>query len=576
MKSSTLFARVVIASITWSALQMAFCPTLRADSRCKISSAASVKLKPPSVPAYQQLGSLYEQNGQIHCAVEIYQQGATAFPESSRLQLLLGTALQSAGLSGEAALRRAVDLDPASEPAHMALGVLEHDRGNQAEALRQWQEVARLNPGAVLALDWIAKTRIEAQQYTAAADLLATAPDNEDLTIDRLVATSRSGLYEQAIAVSEKSVEQHADWLRLRMAVATVLLQRNRYEEAISLLQREVQSKPDGLDLQVLYLRAVVLSGDLARGRAYAAEFLQKYPGNFDGLYLNGLLARQAGNYGAALAHLKAAAALQPGHFDVLFNLGATLAKLHRPEEAAAQLERALALDDSGPDIHFQLAGVLRSLNRPDDAKQQMDLYKEKLSSRALRDQTISLSAQAAQKLTAGDAAGAIEVEKDILKILPNDAVPYYNLSLAQDLVGDFTGEQAALEHAVALRPGFALAYNQLGYLAMKRGDSAVAEEYFRKAIASAPQYAEAESNLGSLLATKGKDVEAETYFRSAVAANPRYTDAWINLAASLAARSMFVDARQAIQSALFIDPANADAAQLLALLPPAMRINQR
>lgn len=543
-----------------------------AAGHCDAPSALLTKTKPATAVAYQNLGQWFEGKGQLKCAAEAYRQQVLLAPGSANAHLLLGRALQVLSVGDEAALElnRAVDLDPSSKTARLALGALEHDRGNQVEALRQWQEVIHLDPDSITALDWIAKTRIEAHQYTAALDLLSNAPDNEDLVVDRVVASSKAAFFEQAITTGMTAIEKHADWLRLRMAVATILVQRNRFQEAIALLEIGLQSQPDQIDLETLYLRVLVLMGDLSKSKPYAADFLKRHPGNFDGLYLNGLLERQDGAYDAALLHLKAAEAMRPDHFDVHFNVGSALAKLHRNEQAKAEIEEAIRIDDSGADVHFQLAGVLRSLNDTAGAKKQMEIYQEKLRSRALHDQTISLAAQAAQKLAAGDAAGAVEAENEILKILPEDAVHFYDLSLAEDRMEDFAAEQVALKRAVELRPDFALAYNQLGYLAIRDNDETAAAGYFQKAIASAPQYAEAESNLGSLLAREGKDAEAEQYFRAAVAANPRYTDAWINLAASLAARSMFTEAREAVHNALRVEPTNPDAVKLLALLPSA------
>jgi tetratricopeptide (TPR) repeat protein len=570
MKQLISFAQFRSTSSCCVALMVTLSPVAWADGRCVVPATLKASSRPPSALAFQKLGNWYEHINQPRCAVEAYHQEVLLSPNSAIAHTLLGSSLQALGQDDEALveLHRAIQLDPLSKTPRLALGALEHDRGNKAEALVQWEEVVRLDPGSVRALDWIAKTRIEAHQYAAAADLLSTAPDAEDLAIDRVVANSQAALYEQAIATGEKSIEKHADWLRLRMAVATVLVQRNRYQEAVALLQKSLQTHLNDIDLQILYLRVLVLMGDMAQSKPYASEFLKHHPDNFDGLYLNGLLDRQDGNYEAALLHLRSAEALQPNHFDVHYNLGVTLAKLRLPDEAKDELEKAMVLDDAGPDVHFQLASVLRSLNHAADAKQQMEIYEEKLRSRSLRDQTVSLAAQAAQKLATGDAAGAIEAENEILKILPDDAVHYYDLSLAEDRLEDFSAEQSALERAVALRPDFAQAYNQLGYLAIRGNDSAAAEQYFRKAISSAPQYAEAESNLGSLLAKEGKDAESEQYFRSAVSANPRYTEAWINLAASLAARSMFTEAREAIQNALRVEPHNVDAAHLLALLP--------
>ena len=560
------------------ALVVLLCPEALVAAQCTALETRLTRGGISAASAFRQLGNGYQRSGQPECAVEAYRKEVLLSPGSSAAHARLGTALYTAGLgdSAVAELQQAIELDPSSKEPRLLLGVLEHDRGHQTEALAQWQEVVHLDPGSVKALDWIAKTRIESHQYAAAVDLLSTAPDAEDLAVDRVIANSQAGFYEQAIAAGVKSLGVHANWQRLRIALATTLTQRNRYQEAISVIRAGLQTRPADGDLQLLYLRVLVLAGNMTESKPYAASFLKEHPGSFDGLYLSGLLDREDGDYKAALLHLKAAEALEPDHFEVHYNLGATLAKLRQPDDAKSELEKAMALDDSGADVHFQLAGVLRSLNDVPGSKKQMDLYQEKLRNRALRDQTISLAAQASQRLAAGDAPGAIAAENEILKIRPDDAVHYYDLSLAEDQLQDFLAEQSALEHAISLQPDFAQAYNQLGYLAVRRNDTAAAEQCFRKAVASAPQYAEAESNLGSLLAHEGRDAEAEQYFRSATSANPRYTEAWINLAASLAARSKFPEARDAVRHALQLDPSNADAAQLLALLPPPGSAAQR
>ncbi len=47
-------------------------------------------------------------------------------------------------------------------------------------ALDEWEHMLQLDPTSAVALDWMAKARIEAGQYTAAIDLLRTA--NRDQT----------------------------------------------------------------------------------------------------------------------------------------------------------------------------------------------------------------------------------------------------------------------------------------------------------------------------------------------------------------------------------------------------------
>jgi Flp pilus assembly protein TadD len=231
-------------------------------------------------------------------------------------------------------------------------------------------------------------------------------------------------------------------------------------------------------------------------------------------------------------------------------------------------LQAAAHLPGSAPEVHFQLAAVLRSLGDASMAENQTKLYQQELAERAQHDQLVSLSAQASQKLEAGDAAGAADVERMILEKFPNEAVHWYDLSLALDRLSDFPGETAALEHAVTLRPDFALAWNELGYLKAQASQNGEAEADLRRAVSLAPQFAEAQNNLGSLLVQEGKVDEAEQYFRLALESNPRYVDAWINLAASLAERSRFPGARLAIESALRLQPQNESAIQLLHMLP--------
>lgn len=516
------------------------------------------------------LGNWFAQHGRDECAVQAYASGLQLDPNSAPLHYSLGLALYALGDKAQAKLQlqRSLTLDPASDRAYLTLGVLAHDRGEGAEAVHDWEQAARLNPDSSVALDWIAKARLEAGENTAAIDLLRTAPAVEDLSVDLVIAYSRAARFEEAIKAGQAALAVHPDWLRLRMAVATVLTQRNRYQEAVTLLQPAIATKNGPLDLQVLYLRILVLMNDNAEAATQAAELLRRDPGNFDGLYVSGLLAREDGDYAVALKLLQAAAGQQPKHYDVRLNLGMTLLKLHRIPEARTELEEAAKLPDATPEIHFQLAGVLRASGDAVAADAESKLYQAKLAQRAKHDEMVSLSSQASQKLASGDAAGAVAIERQILEISPDDPIHWYDLGLALDATKDYLGEASALQQAVRLRPEMAPAWNALGYLEAQAGLDAAAEADLRKAIAAAPGFAEAENNLGSLLVRQGKDADAEPHFRSAIDANPRSTEAWINLAVTFADRSRFSEARQAAEGALRVDPGNTEATQLLHMLP--------
>ena len=536
---------------------------------------------PPGLPAvtpgttmsandYGRRGNAFQGMGNMECAAKAYQQGLALNPDSAPLQYSLAISLYTQGKRqpAVAALERSIALDPGLAQPHLALGVIDHDMGLTAKAMQQWQLALKADPTLPLALDWLAKARIEAGQYTAAADLLRTAPVTEDLTLDLVAAETRSGQADDAIARAQERIVAHPDWVRLPAALATVFVQRNRYEEALAVLRAAAAKHPHDEATSLLYLKVLTLTGDTATATPLAQTLLKAKPNDFDALYLSGLLEKQQGRYDEARTHLQAAVALDPKHYDSRYSLGFVLNKLLLPADAQAQLQQAIAFSPQVPEAHFQLAASLRSLKQPEGAQAELAIYHRLTMDKAKKDRASSLASEATQKLAAGDAATAVVQYREAIEQQPEDAVTYLQLAVALDRTGDLAGEQAALEQAVAHRPHFAAAQNQLGYLHARAGRNDAAERYFREALASVPQFAEAENNLGSLLAGEGKNAEAEKHFRDAIDVNPRYLDAWINLAATLADESRFSEAREAASTALRIDPGSSDAAQLLRSLP--------
>ncbi len=519
---------------------------------------------------YGRLGNAFQNTGNMECAAKAYRQGLDLNPDSAPLQYSLAISLYTQGKRQPAiaALERSIAVDPSLAQPHLALGVIDHDMGLTAKAMQQWQLAVKADPTLPLALDWLAKARIEAGQYTAAADLLRTAPVTEDLTLDLVAAETRSGQSDDAVARAQERILAHPDWVRLPDALATVFVQRNRYEEALAVLRTAVAEHPHDEATGLLYLKILTLTGNIETATPLAQALLKAKPNDFDALYLSGLLEKQQGQYEEARKHLQAAVALDPKHYDSRYTLGFVLNKLLLPTEAQAQLQQAIALSPQAPESHFQLAASLRSLKQPEAAQSELAIYHRLTTNKAKKDQASTLASEAAQKLAAGDPATAVVQYREAIDQQPEDAVNYLQLAVALDRTGDLAGEQAALEQAIAHRPHYAAAQNQLGYLDARAGRNAAAEQHFREALASAPQFAEAESNLGSLLAGEGKNAEAERHFRDAIDVNPRYLDAWINLAATLADESRFREASEAASTALRIDPGSTDAAHLLRSLP--------
>ncbi|MGC2297623.1 MAG: tetratricopeptide repeat protein, partial [Acidobacteriaceae bacterium] len=303
----------------------------------------------------------------------------------------------------------------------------------------------------------------------------------------------------------------------------------SRTLDAEHLAEKTWHAHPDDVSAQTSYLRTLVLNGDWGPAKPIGEKLLTEAPHAYDTLYLNGVMERQAGDYGAARDHLTEALAIHPGQQSVEANLGIALSHLHDPGDARAHLEKAIALGNTEPETHFELANTLRALGQTGEAKQQMLLYQQAVKDKDNTTLAVSKAAEAAQALSKGDTQHAVDLYKEAFDAAPKNALIGYRLSGALDQAGDMDGEQSVLEKVVAIDPTIALAQNQLGYLESRRGDYP----------------------------------SAESHFRQAATAAPTFTQAWINLAATLGMESKFPEAQQAVASALRLDPRNSEAQQL-------------
>ena len=100
-------------------------------------------------------------------------------PDSAQACFQLGTELAQAGRLDEAiaALRRAVELEPAHAAAHHNLGSACRDRGERKAALAQYREAARLDPRFVEAHYSIGLMLVEEREFEQALPSLARAAE---------------------------------------------------------------------------------------------------------------------------------------------------------------------------------------------------------------------------------------------------------------------------------------------------------------------------------------------------------------------------------------------------------------
>jgi tetratricopeptide (TPR) repeat protein len=428
-----------------------------------------------------------------------------------------------------APFRQSVQLDANAIQPRLLLAAGMHQLGQRSDAEVQWRAVLQIDPASNDALDGLSKAMIEDGDFMAAIELLRNVNRDEDLTLILASAYGQAGMLDESATTVKAGLVSAPSSLRLTNALATVYVHQHRIQDATVLLEQYLRQHPADVDAQIDYLRVLVLKNDSATARPLGRTLLAAMPHNFDVLYLNGVLEREAEEYAAARDHLREAIQLQPEDYSSRYYLGVALAHLDDSANAKQQLEKAIELDATQAEAHFQLAAVLRTLGETQTAQDQLNLYQKLKRSSAAVAEAETRAEQASQKLAAGDAAQAATLYREAVEATPDNALLNYQLAMVLEQIGDAGGERSALEQAVKVDPTFALAQNQLGYLIYRSGSLADAEEHFRLAVKSAPTF----------------------------------TDAWINLAATLASRTRIAEAQGAVATALRLDPKKAQALQL-------------
>ncbi len=516
----------------------------------------------PSAAVYDALGAYFAKHSQRSCAISSFESAVRLSPDSWEAHYNLGIAFYNEGKTERAIseLKAALRLKPATVQVRLALATALSSINRNDEAAEEFNAVLKGDPKSIPALDGLAKILTTSGRYSAATALLRDAPADEVLQVDLAIAYSKNGDLAKAIATLSAIVKAHPDYPQAHTNLGIVYTQQNEYREAAREFEEALRLNTADDEVRSSYVKALVILAQFNTAEPVVAEYLKRKPGDFDALYLSGVVDRGLGKYTDAERLLQHAVKLNPRHSDAHYNLGFVLARLSKPAEARDQFEEALKLNPDASEARFQLAAVLRTLGEQDKAREELNAFQQKKQESVNQDIAGTKANQANQFLESGEVQKAIDLYRASLAADPNNGRTYYDLALALDRQKDYAAEREALQKSTSLDQKFAPAHNQLGFLCLQSGQSAEAEKELKLAVSLDPQYAEAQSNLGVLYAQQGNNSEAERLFRQATENNPQYAQAFVNLGLTLAAESRFEDADQALQNALRIQPANPSA----------------
>ena len=488
----------------------------------------------PSAETYASLGRWFGDQKQFNCAAEAFASAVKLEPDSASLNYMWGLSLYSAGEVQESfgPLQLSAHLDPRDTKPHLVIATALEQRGQIADAEREWRAALAIDPDSSMALDGLSRDLIEDKDYAATIALLERSAHRGHRTslqcLNLGMAYAKTLQLEESSRVLREGLNSTPNSLPLANELAIVLMLLDKPGEAETVLDAALIRHPGDLNTQVLYFR-VLISGKSENASQLGQKLLKIAPHNWEVQYLNAQLEMRKGQFSQAQSHLEESVALKPDYFQSQEMLGSVLSTLKDFSGARDHLEKAIELGDTEPAVQYELAKVLQNLGQVEQSQEKLRIFQSLRKAEADRTLAVNKIESGDRALAAGDATQAIALYREALVNDPTEAILAYKLAKALDKTKDFAGETAALRRAIELNPNLAEAQNQIGYLAAKAGD----------------------------------DAQAEKCFRLAVHVSPSYLPAWINLAATLAGEAKWQDAKQALAHALEIDPDSSEAHRL-------------
>ncbi len=295
-------------------------------------------------------------------------------------------------------------------------------------------------------------------------------------------------------------------------------------------------------------------AGRLDEAREIYRQVLAREPRHADANNLMGLVARQKGEFTAAIAHLQAAIAADATQAAYVANLAEAYRGMQRLPEAIAAYEQAIRLQPGEAVPHIQLATLLEQTGQLDRAAACYHKATELDPTKPAAWAGLGmLYKHAGQLAPAGDCLRrAIQLY---------DAAPlHFELGNVCQMQGRLDEAIECYRRALTLQGDFAAAACNLGNALREQGQSEEAVEQLQRAVAMRPDLAAAQSNLGAALQDLGRLDEAQACFERALQSEPRRSEFLLNLGTVFKDKGLVAEALPWYERSLAAQPGYAQA----------------
>ena len=234
--------------------------------------------------------------------------------------------------------QRAVTVTEKNYEAHNWLGCSLSMQKRYDEAIREFLEAARLNPGF-------------AEPFNSLGHI-----------------TSSLGRVAEAVIYYQRALAVRPDYVAVHNSFGELLREEGRLDEAIDHFRKAVESEPNIAISQNNLGYALSLKGRPDEALPHFQKAVDLEPDNEIIQYVFGSFLLQRGRVDEAIVHFRSALKLQPDNAKIHNDLGRALLSKEQPDEAIRELQTAARLRPDQAEAHSDLGYALLKQERLDEA----------------------------------------------------------------------------------------------------------------------------------------------------------------------------------------------------------------
>ena len=247
-----------------------------------------------------------------------------------------------------------------------------HQNGNLAAANMIYEEVRKIDPDNVVALQLSGVLACQVQQYEASLSLFSRAiylkPDYAEAYNNRGITFKDMGQFDDALADYSKAVSLKPNYIDALYNCGIALQQLNRLDEAIVSYSKAILLRPN-------YVKALNNRGNIFKdldrldeALADLSKAVKLKPDDAVALNNRGLVLRGLGRFEAAMSDSNAAILLNENFAEAFHNRALILKDIECLEDALVDFNKVISLKPDDREAYSNRALVLKDLGRFDEA----------------------------------------------------------------------------------------------------------------------------------------------------------------------------------------------------------------